>query len=252
MRLLIVRHGYKFAPMKTNQPVWQLIANLGDANPLSHGGFFVYVDRTGVYDPECAQLTPIDDDQGNDSGKWELRRFSLPRCTFSNGILSDNRFHPESAAWFASNDTARPQDTTSLAKLASYSGLSEAQLIALFTSENVGDRAQAWLMVGNFHGFDNLDSYPQILSRKDVFNRFRKECFPRAVKRTSRASVVNSFGKTLRVGDRVSFSRVNDSQRYEGTIKAIDRASDFAKAYGAQISFADSPFTVTANDCAPI
>lgn len=182
-RLLWGKSRDLFSPMKTSQPVWQFVANLGDANPLSHGGLFVYIDTTGKYDPECARLEPIDNDNGNDSGKWELRRFSLPRCTFANGVLSENPFHPDKPAWFASSH--RPQDTTDLAKLASFTGQSEADLIALFTSDNVSDRARAFESVGQFHGFDNLDSYPQTLSRKDVFNRFRAECFPRAVRRAS-------------------------------------------------------------------
>jgi len=38
--------------METNQPVWNVIANLGDATPLEYGGAFLRIDETGVYDPE--------------------------------------------------------------------------------------------------------------------------------------------------------------------------------------------------------
>ncbi|NCC40917.1 MAG: hypothetical protein EOM21_16010 [Gammaproteobacteria bacterium] len=36
----------------TNQPVWKVIHNLGDATPLEYGGAFLLVDETGVYAPE--------------------------------------------------------------------------------------------------------------------------------------------------------------------------------------------------------
>lgn len=238
----------------TRQPVWQLIANLGDATPILYGGFFVYVDTTGVYSPECVLLTPLDknDCTNGDPVQWEARRFTCESCTFINGVLSDNPFHPDKPAWFATPyNPDRPQDGSKgkLESIAETFGTTPDELIALFVSSDATDRAQAWRMVGEYFGFDNLDSYPQMLTRKDVFNRYRAECFPRSVRRVSRASVCNSYGFTVRVGARVSFRCVNDPTLYAGTVKGIDRASGFAKAYGPQITFSDHPSTVTANDC---
>lgn len=62
-------------------------------------------------------------------------------------------------------------------------------------------------------------------------------------------SFLTRFGQLLSIGARVSFQRVNDPVKHYGTIKAIDTRSAFAVAYGAQVSFVDSPFTVTADDC---
>lgn len=56
---------------------------------------------------------------------------------------------------------------------------------------------------------------------------------------------------TIRKGCRVSFRRVNDSRAYVGTVKAIDSNSTFARAYGPQVTFRDSPFTVSLADCTP-
>ena len=44
--------------MKTNQPNWVFVCNLGDASQIEHGGKFVYVDTTGVYRPEVVLLEP--------------------------------------------------------------------------------------------------------------------------------------------------------------------------------------------------
>lgn len=62
-------------------------------------------------------------------------------------------------------------------------------------------------------------------------------------------SIVNRFGFRVSIGKRVGFRRVNDANTYSATVKAIDKQSEFAKAYGAQVSFSDNPSTVTANDC---
>jgi len=39
-----------------SDPKWALVAQLGDADPVDHGGFFVFVDTTGKYDPQCVCL----------------------------------------------------------------------------------------------------------------------------------------------------------------------------------------------------
>lgn len=35
------------------QPEWELVANLGDVDPITYGGFVVYRDKRGVYPPEA-------------------------------------------------------------------------------------------------------------------------------------------------------------------------------------------------------
>jgi len=86
----------------------------------------------------------------------------LEPCTYINGILSDNKFHPEHPAWFAD----------SLDEVASTMGINVDDLITLFLSNNPIDRAQAWRMIGDYHGFDNLDSYPEYYTRKEVESRY--------------------------------------------------------------------------------
>jgi hypothetical protein len=143
----------------TQQPNWQLIANLGDAHPIDHGGLFVSIDTTGVYAPEAELLVSPDDD----SGEWTVYRFSLDQCTFVAGVLSDNKFHPDHAAWFAKPEAERanrPQDTTYLSNVASCMGMDLDQLREWFCSANPIERAMAYQAVGDYHGFENLDGYP--------------------------------------------------------------------------------------------
>lgn len=147
--------------MATQQPVWEYIGNFGDVHPLDHGGYFVYSDKTGVYGVEAALLEPLE------NGKFNLVRFRCEKCSFVNGILSDNKFHPDKPAWFA-------RDLTSLS---AFCGIGELEFVELFTSSDPMKLSHAWRMVGEYFGFDNLDSYPITLTRREVYNKFRKECY---------------------------------------------------------------------------
>lgn len=78
----------------TQQPTWKLIANLGDVHPIDYGGYFVYVDETGTYEAE-AELLEVPEDEDR---TYRVYRFILDRCTLTNGVLSDNKFHPDHPA----------------------------------------------------------------------------------------------------------------------------------------------------------
>jgi len=150
----------------TQQPVWKLTANLGDVHPLDYGGFFVFEDETGVYPPEAELLIgPVDDEQ------YTVFRFILERCTLINGILSDNKFHPELMAWFGYRDKDRPQDSD-LNDVARYADM--PNIAELLCSESAIDRAHAYRAIGEYHGFGNLDSYPLTLTRVEAQKRYAK------------------------------------------------------------------------------
>lgn len=149
--------------MSTQQPVWKCIANLGDRSPIEYGGFFVYVDETGVYPPEVELLEAPDSDDSGDP--WVLYRFILDRCTLSPaGILSDNKFHPEISAWFADD----------LPRVADCVDYPIDELMADLCSSDPLKLAPAYRAIGEYHGFENFDSYPQSFK-----NRFRIERFAR-------------------------------------------------------------------------
>tara|TARA_Y100000310_G_scaffold227925_1_gene230199 strand:+ start:88 stop:585 length:498 start_codon:yes stop_codon:yes gene_type:complete len=154
-----------------SQPDWKLVTNLGDVNPFPYGGLFVFVDRNNLYSPEMERLEPMGDDDGCE---WELRRVILDKCTYINGVLSDNEFHPDHPAWFATPEYRRkdrPQDTTYLSQLCDSMDMDENELIELFCSDDPIDRAIAYRAVGDYHGWDNLDGYPRYLSDEDAEHR---------------------------------------------------------------------------------
>jgi hypothetical protein len=187
----------------SNQPIWKLVANLGDASPLEYGGKFLYVDTTGVYSPEVKVIIPPEErpgfpfngakadpecdeepakelipDKVPQKYKTEVWRFTVEPCTYINGILSDNKFHPECGAWFAGTEAERlerPQDTTYLKGLAEYIGLTADELIALFLNENVEARASAWIAIGEYHGWEELDQYPLYLTAAECEERYRED-----------------------------------------------------------------------------
>jgi len=158
-----------------SQPKWKFVANLGDANPLDHGGYFIFVDETGVYPPQAEYLEVDEDARGR--SRYTVYRFNLEPCTYINNVLSDNKFHPDKSAWFATRESRRaerPQDTTYLSNLDSITdGNREEDLIASFCSDDPLERAQAWRVVGLYHGFDNLDSYPLHLNGREAARRYK-------------------------------------------------------------------------------
>jgi hypothetical protein len=155
----------------TRQPNWKLLANLGDVQPIEYGGYFVYEDTTNVYGHEAELLEVYDN-----SGEWRIYRFSIDKCTFIDGILSDNKYHPEHPAWFAEPEpekATRPQDSTYLSNVASYVGDTVENMIALLCSDNPIARATVYRNIGEYHGLDNFDSYPLTFKkRKEVEKRY--------------------------------------------------------------------------------
>jgi hypothetical protein len=158
-----------------SQPQWKFIANLGDKHPIDHGGYFIYIDETGVYPPEAELLVEPE----NDDGEWVIYRFALEPCTYINGILSDNKYHPALPAWFAKTEeqrAERPQDTTYLKDIADFMGAEVQDLVNWFISDDPQERAAGWMAVGDYHGFENLDNYPLVFTDKDeVLKRYAEE-----------------------------------------------------------------------------
>ena len=156
----------------TNQPVWKLLANLGDVNPVDHGGLFVYQDLTGVYPEECEKLVSPDDDNGT----WYMYRFILDRlelhgktCLVPFGFTTrtDLPYPIETySEWFNSD----------LASVASFIGSDVITLRNQFCSSDPLERARAYEAIGDYHGFENLDSYPlQFTNRAEVESRYQEK-----------------------------------------------------------------------------
>jgi len=155
--------------MPTKQPKWKLIANIGDTHPLDYGGYFIYRDETGVY-PEEAELLLEPAEGEND---YTIYRFILDRLKLKDGYLVPLDYdsswrHPVERydAWFHRD----------LGSIASFVGTTKEDLEAAFTSKDPLVRAEAYRAIGDYHGWDNLDSYPLTnLSRSEVEKRYRDD-----------------------------------------------------------------------------
>lgn len=157
-----------------NEP--KLIANLGDASPLEYGGYFVYSDGDRPFvemvEPPCDDI-----DFDSEKARWTVYSFDIDKCTFIDGVLSDNKFHPDHAAWFAkleSEKATRPQDTTYLSNVVSqFEGQFTLEEFSLmFCSDDIAKRAWAYREIGQYHGFENLDSDPLTLTKSEVNARY--------------------------------------------------------------------------------
>jgi len=144
--------------MKTKQPKWKCVAQLGDANPIDYGGYWVFIDTTGVYPPEAELYEANDNETGGTCYRWILEP-----CTYINGILSDNKFHPDHPVWFADKLQAICD---------SLDGTVE-ELIEHFTSDDPIKRALAWRSVADYFGPHELDSYPLTLTEKEAQKRYK-------------------------------------------------------------------------------
>lgn len=143
------------------------VTNLGDVNPLDYGGFFL-VERSGEgsEDYQSVECVVIEldnpDEQEEEKQQFTVYRFVPELCYFERdpnsgyqGVLSDNEYHKDMPAWFAS-DILRYRDDFD-------------EFIDDITSENPDQRAIAYRDIGDYHGFDNLDNYPlQFTSRDEI------------------------------------------------------------------------------------
>ena len=162
---------------QTAQPDWECVAQIGDASPTEYGGLWIFRDKTGVYTEEAELLICPETDSDAPTNLWYVHRFILDRCTYQNGILSDNKYHPDHPAWFAkpeSERAKRPQDTTYLADVVA--GADEPtveKLIEQLCSEDPVERAMAYREIGEYHGWDNFDHNPLFLRKREMKKRYK-------------------------------------------------------------------------------
>lgn len=146
-----------------SQPDWECIAQLGDVNPVDHGGYWIMRDKTGVYPEEAELFRPCE----GDDGRVTAYRFMLKRCTCVKGILSDNQYHENVAAWWASD----------IEQIGMFVGDEDGDLVTFFCSEDPLERAEAYRALGDYHGFDNLDSDPLHMTRSEARRRYKEKRF---------------------------------------------------------------------------
>lgn len=156
---------------KTRQPEWEFIANLGDASPLDYGGYFIYRDKTGVYEEEAELL--IVDNEEDENTTYTSYRIVLERGKLVDDYLVPFRYNP---SWKYPVGRYDEWFHAGLEDVADSIGATKEELEQAFTSANPLERARAYRVVGDYHGWENLDSYPLTeLTRKDVEERYRGE-----------------------------------------------------------------------------
>ena len=143
----------------TKQPVWRYRGNLGDASPLTEHAAFVYEDITGVYSPEMVLFNaPATIKIGT---KYKVHRIMCEKCYYTDGVLSDNRFHKDKPAWFKVKDVANVH------------GAKVQDVIDRLCSDDILDRCAAYQMLVNNYGVVNFDSYPVLMTRTELRRRYR-------------------------------------------------------------------------------
>jgi hypothetical protein len=146
-----------------SQPEWKLVGRIGDCNPINYGGGYIFVDKTGRYCPEAEWIYPVNTDK--DESPVDVYRYLLEDCTYVDGVLSDNKYHPEHHAWFEE----------SVGAMAESFGEEKEWMIEKFCSDDPMERAFAWEEVGQYWGWENLDGYPLRLTYAEAEKRYSEE-----------------------------------------------------------------------------
>ena len=147
--------------MTTQQPKLLFVTNLGDSHPLDHGGAFLFCDTTGVYPPELVIFEGFEDDKRG--AKVSVSVIQCEKCTYENGVLSDNPFHPTHAAWYADK----------LDSVCSTCDVDKDEMISFLCSEDVGKRGLAYQTLVSYFGAYEFDQYPVEMTRTEIRKRWR-------------------------------------------------------------------------------
>lgn len=160
--------------MSTNQPVWKVVGNVGDINPIEYGGGIVFEDTTGVYEPEMHCFNNNEEHEGTDK-EVELSVVLLEKCYFNRitNTLSDNKYHKDHAAWFAKD----------ISKIVECYGIESKQLIEWLCSDDTMERAMGYETLVNYYGKYEFDQDPTEISAEKAklswqyiaYEEFRKK-----------------------------------------------------------------------------
>lgn len=147
--------------MTTQQPEWELVGTIGDRKPAKYGGGYVFRDTTGVYPPEVEYVNPTGD--GPDGGVTVFR-VVLEKHTYINRILSDNKYHPDYAVWYAE----------SLSAVAQTCDCDRDELIAALCGDDPVFKAWAYETLACYHGWHEFDHYPLALTADEAEKRYEQ------------------------------------------------------------------------------
>lgn len=138
--------------METKQPKWKHVGSIGDVNFVQHDGGPVFVDETGVYDPELEYV------QNMPEGDAYVYRIVLDALKLSpTGRLIPANFDE---TWPYPVEHYTEWFDATIGTVAESVGLPREEFISALVSENPMARAQAYAELAHYHGWENFDSYP--------------------------------------------------------------------------------------------
>ena len=167
----------------TQQPEWELVGNLGDINVVDCGGFLVYHDKTGVYQPEVELYEPWNDSDKPHGGM--MYRFILepPRFkTFKRYIGTDGREYQYQDRTLLDFPSERGSSwhwycewwVKYLDSIATSAGTTKFHLLRELFSTNPMQRASAYCDIVGHFGPDEFDSYPVELTEVEAQARYAR------------------------------------------------------------------------------
>ena len=117
----------------------------------------VFVDETGVYDPEMVIVQEIDDSDEVESFRFALER--LRRYTDDDGstYVVPFKYQPD---WPHHASAYKEWYMSDVGKIAESVGSTADDFVEALCSDDPLTRAEVYEAIGGYHGFINLDGYP--------------------------------------------------------------------------------------------
>lgn len=148
-----------------------VVANLGDVNYIVHGGRLVLAPTEDNPNPTVEIIDPPP--EGEPKTGWRIYWFDLEPLKI---VEEDNTLFLVPASW----DESWPHPLASydewfhkgLESVAEFMGTTAHELREGFCSDNLVARAVSWCAIGDFYGFENLDSDPLELGEHEVYARY--------------------------------------------------------------------------------
>jgi hypothetical protein len=138
---------------ETQQPQWQIVAHIGDVDPIAHGGAFVYEDKTGAYVPEMSWFQP-----GTDR-EWSELGGATPLKIYRILLEKDS-----TCEWWFKD----------LERIARYTGIPYTRLIILAFG-STREKAELYEHLLRFFGPYEFDSDPITMTEDEAYTKYAEE-----------------------------------------------------------------------------
>lgn len=145
----------------SKQPEWRFFANIGDADPLIHGGIFIFTDATGVYLPEIEVFEPPEEARSDEPG-W----YWGDECT----KFFDKKLAPKGTIWRFCVEKTHDDEW--------YWREADAETREALLSEDLIAQCQALMDIAHCYGLVNFDQYPTEIDYWEALERYRKMGVP--------------------------------------------------------------------------